>query len=233
MNAATLPAATSVPQPRRSEARGIFGWALLALAALLSLGGAGLMAVQLAGRDGDGYFSSPTARVVAPGYAISSQELDLADLGSAEGAVSDVIGRVRLEAEGAGARPVFVGIAPQADVDRYLDGVAHSEVTDVDGDDDVAYAAHRGTAPAGAPGAQTFWDASVTGSGRQTLTWKVHEGRWAVVVMNADASRAVDADVSLGAKTSIVLWLGVGLLGGALVVGGVGAALLLAGRRPA
>jgi hypothetical protein len=69
--------------------------------------------------------------------------------------------------------------------------------------------------------------------GTQTLTWKVREGDWSVVLMNADGSRGVAADVDLGAKLSFLLWVAIGLLiGGVLVCGGSTALIVLAARRP-
>ena len=57
--------------------------------------------------------------------------------------------------------------------------------------------------------------------GTQTVTWKVREGDWSVVLMNADGSRGVIAEVDLGAKLSFLLWVAIGLLmGGVLVTGG-------------
>jgi len=57
--------------------------------------------------------------------------------------------------------------------------------------------------------------------GTQTVTWKVREGDWSVVLMNADGSRGVSADIDLGAKLSFLLWVAIGLLmGGVLVTGG-------------
>jgi hypothetical protein len=38
--------------------------------------------------------------------------------------------------------------------------------------------------------------------GTQTVTWKVREGDWSVVLMNSDGSRGIAADIDLGAGAS-------------------------------
>jgi hypothetical protein len=64
------------------------------------------------------------------------------------------------------------------------------------------------------------------------VTWEVREGDWSVVLMNADGSRPVVADIDLGAKLSFLLWLAIGLLlGGGLVLVGSTALVVLAARR--
>ena len=117
---------------------------------------------------------------------------------------------------------------------KYLGSVAHANVQDIDFDPfRVTYLPIAGGAPQGPPTEQRFWAVSASGVGTQTLTWKVREGDWSVVLMNADGSRGVAADVDLGAKLSFVLWVAIGLLlGGALVVGGSTALVVLAARKP-
>ena len=79
--------------------------------------------------------------------------------------------------------PLFVGIGPSADVDRYLAGVSHTLISDFWSD---SVQAIGGGMPGSPPGTQDFWVASATGTGAQTLTWDPANGSWTVVVMNAD-----------------------------------------------
>jgi len=67
--------------------------------------------------------------------------------------------------------------------------------------------------------------ASVSGSGEQALDWTVQSGEWALVIMNAEGSPGVSADVRCGVKTLAALFP-IGLA--SLVVGVV--ALIGGGR---
>jgi hypothetical protein len=119
-------------------------------------------------------------------------------------------------------------------VETYFDGVAHDEVRDLEFDPfSVEYRRFPGGEPPGPPGEQTFWAASASGSGEQSATWRAESGEWTIVVMNADASRGVSADVSAGAEAGFLLWLAIGLLvAGALVLVG-GVAMIVIGARGA
>ena len=78
-----------------------------------------------------------------------------------------------------------------------------------------------------------IWTASNQGAGTQTVDWEIEDGDWSVVVMNADGSLGVDADISAGADVPFLNELGWTALGSgsfALVLG-IGL-VVLAVRRP-
>ena len=84
-----------------------------------------------------------------------------------------------------------------------------------------------------APADSHIWAASEQGSGKQTLNWEIEDGDWSVVVMNADGSAGVDADISAGAKIPFLDALGWTALGSGAFVLLIGIALLVMGiRRP-
>ena len=95
----------------------------------------------------------------------------------------------------------------------------------------VQYDHVNGQSLPGPPEEQTFWVAEVAGTGGQTLEWALREGDWAVVIMNADASAPVAADVRLGARSGIVYPLIIGLAVAGVVLLAIGAALVILGSR--
>ena len=175
-------------------------------------------------RDGSGYLTAPTAQLAVSSYAIAATNLEVAVSSPSWHVSSDALGSVRLTALASqSSKPVFLGIALRSDVLRYLDGVAYDQLTGyAAAANGPTYQAHSGGAPA-APATGTFWRAQASGTGTQSITWKVESGQWAVVVMNADASRGVAASVSVGATAPFLFALALGLL-----IGG-GVAVLIAG----
>jgi hypothetical protein len=139
---------------------------------------------------------------------------------------------VRIRAAGS-RTPVFVGIGPADAVSGYLDGVDR-DILGQRGADARPTWRIPGGAPLTPPTAQTFWVASGVGAGQQEITWTATDGRWSVVVMNADGSRAVAVDVS-GAVTAPglrLIWTGLFVGAGVLfVVGAVVVALALPRHR--
>jgi hypothetical protein len=218
--------------PQASEGRGggtglrIGGWILAVLGGLLVLAGAAAVVIHLTQRESDGYYTSSTFQVAAPGYAITSQGLDIGGLPSF---ASDAVGRVRVRVRSSNGQALFVAIASEDAVNGYLAGVARSEVTDVNGNT-VTYKTHAGGAPAATPAREGFWQSAGSGSGEVTTTWNVKGGTWAIVLMNANGAPQVRAAVSVGAKTNLLLWVGLGLLLAGLLVGGAGSAMLWSSR---
>jgi len=202
------------------------------LAAILSFallaGGCALVVIDQTQRDDDGYLMSPSRDFSTPTYAIVSEKANI-DVEGANWAVDRFLGTIRIRSKS--QRAVFVGIAAAADADRYLLRTEHDVVTGLD-HIDPSYSHRPGGAPVSPPSDQTFWVASATGSGEQTVDWKPHAGDWRVVVMNRDAARGVTADMSIGAELDSVLWIGVALLGiGALAAAGAAIAVTAGVRR--
>jgi hypothetical protein len=204
--------------------------ALLGLALLV--GGGFLLWADRTQRD-DGYLTTSTERFTTSTYALTRTRLEV-DAGGPDWVWNDNwFGKVRIRGESAAeGKLLFVGIAPEAAVGRYLGRVAHANVEDIDVDPfHVDYRSIGGGSPQGPPTAQHFWAASASGTGTQTVTWKVRKGDWSVVLMNADGSRHVVADIDLGAKLSFLLWVAIGLvIAGAFVLGGSIALIVLAAR---
>ncbi len=202
---------------------------LLALVGVgLVIGGGALVWVHATERDSNGYYSTPLHRFDSTANAITSDRIALlADAQKGDWVPGELLGTARLDVRSLDARPLFVGIGREADVDAYLSQTAHDIVVDVPAKGNVDYRREQGgsAAPA-APAAQTFWVASSTGNGDQSLTWKVKSGEWAVVVMNADGSPGVRVDASAGLKTGALLPIGLGLLAAGLVLGALAVTLI-------
>jgi hypothetical protein len=201
--------------------------ALIGLAIIV--GGAILLWAHQALRDDDGFFTSDTERFATPLRAIVSEDLDITDVPGG----SDRWADLRVRAERPDGRPVFVGVGPRDDVERYLAGVPHAVLTDVDLDPFRAtYQPQPGGRAPGPPADEGFWAAEQQGPGEQTLEWDVDDGDWQIVAMNADGSPGVVLDASVGMKISYVLGFAIGaLVVGVLLLGGGIAMAVLGGRR--
>ena len=217
---------------RRPGAVAIVASTLLAVASLTLFAAGGVLLWADGQKDDQGYLNTSSERFSTRTAALATENLDV-DLDGLSSAVGDdTLGRVRLDVRPAGAEPVFAGIARTQDVDDYLRGTAHTFVRDVDTD---PFRAHYGDRPGdrriAPPAGESIWVASSTGG---ALDWKVRDGDWSVVVMNADGSPGVAATVKAGAKLPILVPAGWTLIGGGalalLIAGGV---LYLSARRPA
>jgi hypothetical protein len=185
---------------------------------VLGAGGTALWA-DLTLRDSGGYVTTDVHTFSTSGSALVTVPAELDSPGVDWLYSSVVLGKVRVRVTPVGSdSPVFVGIGPSADVDRYLAGANHTLITEFWGNQVQTIG---GSAPASVPGAQDFWVASATGPGAQTLTWDPANGSWSVVVMNADGRQGIGVGADLGATFPALLAIAIGsLVLGAILLGG-------------
>jgi hypothetical protein len=183
---------------------------------LLAGGGALLWADQ-SQRTGDGYLMSPATTLSSPGHALVSGRIALSS-GADWVPVSAALGTARIQATG-GRQELFVGIAPADQAAAYLEGVRRTVVEEVGtGGSATGQIQLPGGAPTGRPGDQPFWVQQATGSGRQQVDWTPAGGNWTIVVMNADGSAGVTAELRVGATAPALTGIAWGLLIAGLVV---------------
>ena len=181
---------------------------MLVVGSLLILIGLGLAAAAatvgvLNSRQSENRFLSlPEGIYTVDTYAITTPDIEVGP-GAESG---DAVGTLQVEGRAADSgEELFIGIGPEASVDRYLLDVQHSELQEVTFDPFRAYyEVRQGIAPPELPGDQDFWTASSSGSGEQSLEWNLEDGSWRVVVMNADGSRPVAAELQIGARSDLL-----------------------------
>ena len=232
---------TTMPQPGAPAASRRGGWkpgrvigavggtAVATIGALIALAGVAVMVVHFTGRDADGFYTTSMESLESDGSAIVSEDIDLTHV--ADVVPQELLGDLRVDARSTTGERLFIGVAPTNEAERYLRGIEHSVVTEID---DPAYrevgGATNGVTP---PAEQKLWAASTNGSGPQTLDWNVEKGSWSVVVMNADGRPGVETRTEVGIELGWAVWVGLGLalFGAAAAAGGTLLALLM--RREA
>ncbi len=200
---------------------------LLALVAVGLVGGGAAVLALDGRRDTTGVVSSPAVSVSSPTAAVTVEGLQATDswVWTANG-----WGHVRVTATTAAGTGVFLGIAPQADVDRWLSGTAHDQLVEVYASDNVRYDRADGTIRSiGAPADQDFWVNRATGTGQAVLDWTARDGRYAIVLANADGAAGVAATTTVGTRIPDLAPLGWGLIGGGVAVAVAAFALIWIG----
>ncbi|WP_051683721.1 hypothetical protein [Blastococcus sp. URHD0036] len=213
----------------------VFAILLLLPGVGLVLGGGLLLWADGPGRDDDGYLTTPDDDFSTTGSALVSENIELSDTGTDWALVESWLGTARLDVTGADGTDVFVGIAPVAEGQAYLEGVARTVVDDLGSGADNGRLVPGGE-PATPPADQDFWVAQSSGTGAQQLTWDPTEGDWLLVVMNTDGSAGVSVEAGIGATVPGLTGLAWGVLIGGVVLLLISALLFVLafrrGRRP-
>lgn len=204
---------------RRVVALAIGSLFVLLSVVLLGAGGTGVWADRTQ-RDG-GYVTTDEHEFSTSGPALATERTELGSAGVGWLYSPGLLGEIRIRVTPSSAgQPLFVGIGPSADVDRYLVGVSHTVISDFWGG--TTETVDGGTVVP-APTMQDFWVASATGTETKSVVWDPADGTWTVVVMNADGRPGIDVRADLGARLPTVLWIAIGVLaaGAVLLSGGV------------
>lgn len=234
----TPPAAPERPEsppPARSLVPFVAGGLALVVAAVLGLASAVVLVVDRTLPDEDGFLMTPDMTYRSDRYAITSEPVDLGTTQLRRLAPDDIFGDARVVVSpNDDGPPLFVGVAPTADVDRYLGDVARSTLISVEminGQDRATFRESSGGVPVTEPGRQDIWTDSAEGRGSQSITFPIESGSWTVVVMRSDGSRGVSADVQAGATLPAIGWLVTALLAGTGFFLLVGVAFVIGGSR--
>jgi len=218
--------------PRGGVAPLVLGGLVLGVATLLGLTAASVLVADRTLPGEDGFLMTPDVTYSSSGHAITSEAVDLGD-SSMMGPVDHLLGDAKVTVSPiADEDPLFVGVAPTADVERYLDGVARSTVVAVEvveGQGTATYRESTGGPPSTPPGDQRIWTDNAQGEGRQSISFPVQSGSWTVVVMNTDGTPGVSAAVQAGATFPAIAWIISGLLFAAGYFLLLGIALLIIG----
>jgi hypothetical protein len=214
--------------PKKAGRTGLLigGGVLATFGTVLALGGGGILAIG----GSDGTFSSGHRDVSTGSSALVSGVAKIN--GTAD--VTDVLGhpRVRISADSVRTdKNVFVGVGPKAQVDKYLAGAPIDKVTDFEVDPwSLDKTLREGTAKPKPPATQSFWVAKSTGS-TAAIDWKVRDGNYRVVVMNADGSRGVATQSKFEVKVPHLSTVALAMLIVGLVTVGGGIAMMVPALR--
>lgn len=200
---------------------------ILAGILLLLLGAAGVAggALGLSVFGSQGSRSEPVAEVRTLSGALYVRSFNISQTRGPKGLLD-----VSLTATSGSGKDIFIGIAPPDDVQKFLLGVPYDAASRIENGAFVSKPVPGSTLPAPAPGEQSFWDASSSGRDA-SIDWANQAGEDVLVVMNADGSPGVVADLSAAIGSPKLF----PTTAGALVVGTVlfflGILLLVLGIR--
>ncbi|MGI8418166.1 MAG: DUF4389 domain-containing protein [Nakamurella sp.] len=202
---------TAVIRPARIISL-VVGCVMLLPGVGLLVGGGALGVAYASGRNDSGYFQAALNDVHSPTAAITAETPALTDdLQPSTWLIHALDTDLRLQVTVPSNSQVFVGIGPAADVDAYLGGIAHEEITGL-ANGSAVFRSHAGTEAVAPPTEQTFWATTAIGSGTQQLSWKPTGGQWAVVIMNADGSPGIAAAATVEIRAGFLLPLALILL---------------------
>jgi hypothetical protein len=223
------PPPVQVPIEHRRKSRTLpvtVGATLAAVGSVIALAGGG----TLAAAGDDGTIGSGQHQVSTPTAALVTNTADFDGVNDVASVLGDPeIGVSASAVDGGPAK--FVGVGTVEDVDRYLAGVEVDRVDDIEAEPfKLDKKRQSGTRSPAAPTTQSFWVAQDSGADAE-VDWKVRDGDYKVVVMNADGSRDVVADSHFEAGAPYLSTAALSVLLAGLMLIGAGGVLLARNLR--
>ncbi|MGW6283071.1 hypothetical protein [Kribbella sp. NPDC055071] len=196
-------------------------FARTALGLLLTVAG---LVVTVAGALAAFWLVGPDNTISTPGRSLSSQGLAVITAPN----LLDRHGPT-LHVTATGDKPLFVGVGQDLDVRDYLSSSAHTRLVRFDPPATFGTQEMRGGTSKLTPPGKLDWWVARSGTGESTVAWPIQDGRYDVVVMNADGSPAVGAQVRFGIQIHRAFGLSLVVLGAGVLILALG--LMLAFRR--
>ncbi|MBD3173368.1 zinc-ribbon domain-containing protein [Candidatus Bathyarchaeota archaeon] len=210
---------------------------LLIAAFGLVMGGTSIRSIQELMTDEEGYLTSATKQVKVSSYAIVVDELDFhmdpvawRFLQRRGGFLS-----FKLTTENNNSdKDIFIGVARVEDAYEYIESMEYHEITEMNigwerfdsGSTETQYILHQGDPPTIPPTEQNFWIVQGRSSGTNSITWDPESGNYYLVMMNADGSSAISADIKIGVQMPFFAGIGNIMLSTGFVLGAFGAIMI-------
>jgi len=203
----------------------------------LLMGGTTLRSIQSLIVDEDGYITSDPATIDLPGYAIVLEDIDLDIDPTAWRWIQSRGGLLKLKIiteSNDPAKEVFIGVARESDLHSYLQDVEYQRVIDMDFDEenyDLVFSAsdfslHPGGPPSAPPTVHSYWVVHTSSADAQELIWEPQAGTYNIVIMNADGSEGIDAEIQVGASVPFFGSIANILISVGLFVGAIGGLMI-------
>jgi hypothetical protein len=192
---------------------------LLLFGILFTLAGVALLSFNM-GTDADGYQQSEVYEVRSDSYAFVLWVKSSSFPSYLTWMSPEDIGQERWTIESVTGKELFVGWAEAVDGENYLDsGIMFSTPStwhrsiaayhsEIEIPESITY---NQNAPSRPPAEETFWIENVQSTETSTITWDAFwepvKDRKILIIMNADGTSNVQADIQLGFKVPIFSWL--------------------------
>lgn len=203
----------------------------------LIMGGASLRTVQSLFVDDEGFIISDPAEIDVSGYAIvlENMEFDIDPVAWRWFQRRGGLLTFKLTTESNNpSKEIFIGIAREQDVQSYIQNVEYQRIVDTDFDienydfklSDSDFVLHSGEAPSTPPTVHSYWVEHGADSEYQEIIWEPQAGNYYAVIMNADGSEGIKADIQVGVKVPFFGSLGNILISAGAFVGLIGVVMI-------